>query len=131
MLPQKKDVSVLEIWHAGFALADRPAVKWIADKDVARDMGMLQRSILHYCSPCVKGTMENTSMPLRTYMEVKHGVDLHTDNVVMNVPSICEARYFATFIDETSDHARTFHMKVKGKAAELLNLVCWVEGRAG
>lgn len=67
-------------------------------------------------------------MPSRNHVEIRPGAVIHTGVVIINVPSICGESYFISFIDELSGHVKAFHMKLKGKAAGLLNCqVSWVD----
>lgn len=73
------------------------------------------KMVLHYLpedvSPCIEGTMTSTLMPLGTHVVIRPEATMHTDVVIMNVPAICETRYFVTFIDKASGHLRSFPMK--------------------
>lgn len=104
----------------------------MADRDVVRDMDKFQPSIPHDWSPCVEGTLTNTAMPQRTHVEAIPGAVIYADVAHMNASSIGGARYFVNFIDEACCRVRTFHLKSKSEAAELLECqVSWIERRSG
>lgn len=128
----EKHVIVFDGWHSKPAHADSRAVRGMEEKDVFQDMDMHQCSVLDDCSPCIEEAMTHTLMPLTTQVRVRPGAVIHNYVAVMNVLSINEARYFVNIMDKASGHVRSFHMKEKGKAAELLKRqVCWVEWQSG
>lgn len=93
---------------------------------------MCQLSILDVCSPFIERTMMNTTMALRTNVKIRSGPGIHSEVVVLYVPSITRASHLVTFIDEACGHVRDFHMEWKGQASELLKRqICRVRGQYG
>lgn len=118
--------------HARLAQADRGAAKWMADKNGVRDMDMRQHSFLDDCFPGIDGSMTITPMPSKIHVKPSIGAVIHTNVMVMSVPSISGASYFVTLIDKSSRQVRAFHMKFKPKAAALLKCqVCCFERQFG
>lgn len=55
-------------------------------------------------------------------MDASTGAVVHTDVVVMNVPSIGGVRYLVFLNNEASRHVQSFQMMLKGEEADLLKL---------
>lgn len=116
------------IWHARLAHADRNLMKKTAQSGAVLSMKVAKVCSTNNYWAYVEATMKNMPMCSQTSLESRPATVWHTDVAELNVPSVGEAKYFVTFINEVSRYVNTSHIKAKSEAWKLLKRhVRWFE----